>query len=924
MPSGDARQPDPARLSRWFESLARRDPELHRQLSQQRAADLAREGVTPESAAGQLPPITLETIVRHGRPALLIRDQRVVWEGAVVEDAAREVLERLRAAAGALEPLFPLVGRIDIANFPGALPYAGTGWLADQNLLVTNRHVAELLASASDSTFVFRPGRFGEPLDVSVDYRHELGSSASAVSRVVRVVWIERNPRKADIAFLEVAPVRDGARGWIRLAGADASADTPVAVVGYPARAPAHIIPDQAWMERIYGGAYDVKRIAPGLAGALSRGWATHDCTTLGGNSGSVVLDMRSGEAVALHFAGLFMVENYAVPASQVRQYLTDRPWQGGARVTAPDTRQPEVTRPAPQARQAPDVQAPARAASASITVPLTITVTLGEPVAGAPQGADQSAPHRGAASPPPAREPNDIDEAAGALAERVRGDGVLAVRPGFVIDDGRMTDYPCLVVSADPPRVDEVRGRVPATFAGLPVEVRAASISDQLEGLAVAEAVTAIAYNDEDRTGEGFSFDWIDEPMSVLLHVGPERSWLVLSEFLAKAQRSLVSSMYEFHAEHVAAALEKRLEDGTSLQLVLGTQSRDHGDEPPEGDFARAERFEAWTDRFARRFKNIFVPQGANGLVANAYHIKVTVRDGRHVWLSSGNWKRSSQPVIADADLDDPKVTNRAGNREWHVVIDNERLASRLQNHIRADFQRSIELGGEPEAPDAGLFVDVPAGVLEGAELEAAPARVLQPLPIERRVKVKPLLTPDRQGRVYCDAVLALIRSARTQLLFQNQYIKMASARSGFLKKLVDALVDRATSIDDFRVILRNGDSFADDVAALKRRGVDVNACVRRLPNTHTKGIVVDGRRVLVGSHNWSAPGVTLNRDASLIFDDTDVAQYFAEAFELDWERAGDLVIPEAAFGEGARLATGPEPPPGFVRVPLAEYLEG
>jgi phosphatidylserine/phosphatidylglycerophosphate/cardiolipin synthase-like enzyme len=36
-----------------------------------------------------------------------------------------------------------------------------------------------------------------------------------------------------------------------------------------------------------------------------------------------------------------------------------------------------------------------------------------------------------------------------------------------------------------------------------------------------------------------------------------------------------------------------------------------------------------------------------------------------------------------------------------------------------------------------------------------------------------------------------------------------------------------------------------------------------------------LDGNRVLLGSHNWSKSGVTLNRDASLIFDDAEIAGY-------------------------------------------------
>jgi phosphatidylserine/phosphatidylglycerophosphate/cardiolipin synthase-like enzyme len=171
---------------------------------------------------------------------------------------------------------------------------------------------------------------------------------------------------------------------------------------------------------------------------------------------------------------------------------------------------------------------------------------------------------------------------------------------------------------------------------------------------------------------------------------------------------------------------------------------------------------------------------------------------------------------------------------------------------------------------------------------------------------------------------VLTLIRSARKQLLFQIPYINMKGAEGGFFGDLVEALIDRSQTIDDCRIIMRSGGDLLYNVSQLKRRGMDVNACVRRLANTHTKGMVVDGRQVLVGSHNWSAAGVTLNRDASLVFDDVAVAQYYAEAFVLDWERASELTFDEAPVEEAPRAAAGDAPPPGFVRMTLAEYLEG
>jgi endonuclease G len=95
-----------------------------------------------------------------------------------------------------------------------------------------------------------------------------------------------------------------------------------VAVIGYPAKDSRTRIPED--MDRIFGNIYNVKRLAPGeLTGGADRDdITTHDCTTLGGNSGSVVVDLETGEALALHFAGREQDRNFAVPAALVRDRL--------------------------------------------------------------------------------------------------------------------------------------------------------------------------------------------------------------------------------------------------------------------------------------------------------------------------------------------------------------------------------------------------------------------------------------------------------------------------------------------------------------------------------------------------------------------------------------------------------------------------
>lgn len=910
----------PEILAGWLKRLEGRDPKLHAELTDRLAARaqpaLEANILERPAAADGLPAdaaLMLETIVREGRPALLVKGGRISREDTEVDELSREIVERVTAAAPTIEPTLPLVGRIDVANFAGTADYLGTGWLVAPDVVVTNRHVAQLIARWDGGTYRFRAGRFGDPLECSVNYARELGRAGDGIdiAKVEEVIWIEPDALQADIAFLKVARRSDGAvQDRIELAERDGEPGSGVAVIGYPARAPAHVIPDQAWMERIYGGTYDVKRIAPGLMDDESRGWATHDCTTLGGNSGSVVVDLATGRAMALHFAGLYMIENYAVPASTIRRYLRDRPWQGAVSASREQAERPATPAVPTQATAQAQPATAAALGSLTVTIPLTVTVTLGQPAS--------------LTTPPTASSAQDLKAGVAAFAAERRGSGVLAVRPGYVVEDGRLTDTPCILVAAHPDRVDAVQAACPSPFAGYPVVVRPASLDDQLAAGPLAEAVTATAYNDADRTGAEFSFAPVEEEMTVVCHVGPERSWEVLRAFLDATQGELVSSIYEWHALHVAKAVERELKrDRVAMRLVIDPVSRTGDRALPPGDFDRNATFARWAKRFP--FQRVFVPKGGGGLVATSYHIKVTVRDGRAFWLSSGNWKQSSQPVIAEADRLDPRKTGRAGNREWHAVIENATLAARFRNHILADFAQAERLGGTPEAVEPETLVDVPMATLEAVELEAPAAQVLEPLTVQRRVKVRPLLTPDRQGAVFSEAVLELIGSAKTQLVLQNQYIKIRHDSSGFIDRLVEALIERSKRIEDLRIILRSeGQGFLDDASELKRRGLDVERCVRLLPKTHTKGIVVDGRRVLVGSHNWSWAGVTLNRDASLLFEDEEIARYYLSAFELDWDRARELGGRIASAGEAPRLAVGDRPPPGFVRMSLHDYLEG
>ena len=84
----------------------------------------------------------------------------------------------------------------------------------------------------------------------------------------------------------------------------------------------------------------------------------------------------------------------------------------------------------------------------------------------------------------------------------------------------------------------------------------------------------------------------------------------------------------------------------------------------------------------------------------------------------------------------------------------------------------------------------------------------------------------------------------------------------------------------------------------------------LRFQPACHNKTILVDGKVVIFGSHNWSNEGVKTNRDASLIFVDKEIAAYLAKVYDYDWVGSR----PQTDAGAYARAKPGENRPPGSI----------
>jgi hypothetical protein len=898
-------------------------PELRPSLEGVRDRVGALESVGPDSA------LSLETIVnRVGRPVLEVANDDYVVEGP--EAAIWEARLGNATVRAALRRVIPSVGRIEVDNHPD-LTWVGTGWLIAEDVVVTNRHVAAEFAALSvaggNRTFVFKRGwpDRGTRMAARTDFRRELRNNSPRAFAVKEVLHIEDDDG-ADFAFLRVE--RAGPAGPLSPA-LPAAAKAPeaqqyVATVGYPAADSR--IPEQELMDRLFGDKYNVKRLAPGQVMRLGDDLVMHDCSTLGGNSGSPVIDLLTGEVLGLHFSGVFLRENRGVPiglvTSKLRKVLSPLRASPPPPASVEQPPAPQGLAPAPPgvAVQGPFVKA--EGTGASFTISLQMNVTLGAPAGGA--GSVAGAPGGAAAVPPPqepaAAAPPSLDRAVGEVRDRVKGRSeVLTVRDGYLFRNGWITPDPAVVVVLRDRAVGTPQDLgLPSRVGGFPVEVRAASPWDIAAAEGVLPALEGVPRTTYKRPA-GFDLEEVNEKMTVTVHVSPDAGWPTLRDFLQGTKTGLTVGMYDFTAPHIIdAVLDAVKDEPRKLTLVL-QEGEALGGKPQ--DIPEAQTLERYRNELGDRFDHAPASVGKDHQFSSAYHIKVAVRDGKAFWLSSGNWQSSNQPNHGVAVGETTWDLLLGHNREWHVVIENANLAKQFEKFILYDLKNAkADAAAEAPAPPEAFFL-----VDDAVQEKVPPGRptYFAPLKLNRKVKVRPLLTPDN----FQQHVLALVQSAERRVLFQNQSLSLLGADAHGQDKnderflaLADALLAKQREGVDVRIIIRGEFAPVGPLEQLQKRGFDMGK-VRLQNRCHTKGIIVDGARVCVGSHNWTNQGTLVNRDASLIFDDEEIAAYFEEIFWFDWKH----LTRQSVGGRRARRARdGEEAPAGMRRVSWQEIVNG
>ena len=196
-------------------------------------------------------------------------------------------------------------------------PCFSTGWLVTPTIVVTNAHVARKFAVRFGRGFRFLAAKGGGRQTARIDFLAEVDNQGSHEIPVSEVLWIAPD-ELPDIAFLRLEQLVDIEP--IPLASKVPKKGSHIAAIGYPVRG--GDTQDPELVDSIFAGLYTHKCLSPGMAG-LADDRLRHDCSTLPGNSGSVILDLNSGEAVGLHFlGGQLGGDNYAVSSHVVAEAL--------------------------------------------------------------------------------------------------------------------------------------------------------------------------------------------------------------------------------------------------------------------------------------------------------------------------------------------------------------------------------------------------------------------------------------------------------------------------------------------------------------------------------------------------------------------------------------------------------------------------
>jgi phosphatidylserine/phosphatidylglycerophosphate/cardiolipin synthase-like enzyme len=324
------------------------------------------------------------------------------------------------------------------------------------------------------------------------------------------------------------------------------------------------------------------------------------------------------------------------------------------------------------------------------------------------------------------------------------------------------------------------------------------------------------------------------------------------VTRVLGSAENRILLEGYTLTSDRVADELLAAARRGVDVRVLV--------EGGPVGGLTREQA--RVLDRLAAA--NVTVAVVAGDAARYTYqHAKFAVVDDRAMVLTE-NWK--------------PAGTGGRSSRGWGVVVSQPRAVASLARTFRADaggrdvrrwtaFRRGQSF--EPGTPANGTY----PSQFEPQTVRASGVTVLH--------------APDNAE----SAVLALLANATESIRVVQ--VSIGSPRQPFLQAAIQA----ARRGVDVQILLSSAwyvrEENRDLVARLNERAAREDLPLEaslaqphnRFEKIHAKAVIVDDRRVLVGSLNWNNHSARANREVAVVLDGQAVAQYYGRVFRTDWQ---------------------------------------
>ncbi len=375
------------------------------------------------------------------------------------------------------------------------------------------------------------------------------------------------------------------------------------------------------------------------------------------------------------------------------------------------------------------------------------------------------------------------------------------------------------------------------------------------LFSFSVTMLVPAASISDFEADYVAADIEWntISTNMNVTTFVSPDGSRDTLWNFLQQADESIYVEIYGINNPYILDLLHEihASKPGIDMKFLLGRSSL--GYYSPNDYVANNLTLLGYPVKWTS--------SGAGGEFTFA-HQKFVIIDNQTTIVHSGNWAKTSFPE-----------EGKKANREWSIAMTDTEVTEYYRMVFDYDWSQGTYYDSEEDGTGDPLSYSQSGTTYSRPFATAGHFSGL--------MNVTPIFSPETslQGILYC------INSAQATLDIQIPYFANID-EGGSVEQIVDAILAAKNRGVTVRVISEEGSYDWEEIAELfaEHDIPIVWQMTRWFTANHNKAIIVDGRIVLISSINYSDNSIENNREAGVIIENDDVAQWYSEVFDYDW----------------------------------------